>query len=145
MAQKKELGREQKRQLALDLYLNTDYTQKQICAIVGWSEKSFSDNKEKGKWEELKGAQTITAQKIIRNLHVRAYELSEQGKFNADEMSKIAKSIEIFSDKRVTISSTINVFKEFTTWAFTRNPELAKQINILQQEFIQDKLNGIAQ
>jgi hypothetical protein len=67
MAKVDKLSRERKRELALEMYLNTDKTQKEICAIVGWTEKTFTDNKEKGQWDSLKGATTITATTSLKN------------------------------------------------------------------------------
>lgn len=64
MSKNDNLSRERKRELALEMYLNTDKTQKEICEIVGWTEKTFTENKEKGVWDALKGASTITAANI---------------------------------------------------------------------------------
>lgn len=138
---KSTMSNAQKRDVALDLYINTDKSQKEICEIVGWAEKTFSDNKEKFKWDLLKGASTITAQNIIGKLYKRLDEMVKDDgtPINADQLIKITKSIEALSNKKVTISQIINTFKEFNTFGFSRNPELIKQITQLQTEFINDK------
>src|SRR5690606_26007390 len=102
-----------------------------------------SQYKQKENWEELKSASAITSQKIIRNLYQRLNDLTEEGKtLDADKIIKLANSIEKHSDRRATISNTINVFKEFTSWMMERDSELAKQINSYQKEFIDHKINA---
>lgn len=139
---KKEIGRQQKRDLAFDLYLNTDKSQKEICEIVGWTEKTFSENKDKGNWEELKGAETITSRKIIANLYQQLHDLSDKPIVHADKIIKLANAIEKLSGKKVTLSNSINVFKDFTIYAFGIDAELAKKINQLQNQYIQYKANN---
>lgn len=139
---KDKTSNDKKRELALDLYLNTDKSQKEICAIVGWTEKTFSSNKEKYKWDELKGASTITAQNIIRKLYLKLDGLANADDFNADALIKVAKAIEMMSDRKVTISHHINSFKEFTSWCLAKPNmvDFAKTLNSLQYEFINEKV-----
>jgi len=136
---KEKLSNDKKRDIALDLYLNTDKSQKDICEIVNWSEKTFSNNKEKFNWEKLKGASTITAQNIIGKLYLKLETIVDADKIDADALSKVAKAIELLSNKKVTLSQHINCAKEFTTWAFSINPDLAKEINKLQSQFITER------
>jgi len=131
----------QKREDALDLYLNTDLSQKQICDIVGWSERTFTTNKEKHLWQALKDAQSVSTNAIIGNLYKHAARLSEADEIDADKLIKIANSIEKLSDKKVTLSHIINVFKEFTHWAIAENRDFARKVNELQQKFIVQKVN----
>lgn len=133
------MSNDRKRDIALDLYLNTDKSQKEICEIVDWSEKTFGTNKEKHMWDALKGASTITAQNIISQLYLKLEAIVYEDKINPDALIKVAKSIEMLSNKKVTISQHINCAKEFCTWAFGIDPELAKKINKLQSQFITEK------
>jgi len=142
MAKKKELSREQKRELALEMYLNTDKTQREICEIIGWTPKTFTENKEKGDWEALKGATTITAANIIKKLYLKLEILVDNEKIDADALIKVTKSIEFLSNKKVTVSQHINCSKEFTTWLFGRKPELAKEVNKYQLEFINELVSN---
>jgi len=136
-------SRDNKRALALELYMNSDLNQKQICEIIGWTEKTFSENKIKFGWDELKGATTITPHKIISKLYKRLDTMTEEGMpLAADEIIKIAKSIEKLTDKRTTISHIINVFKEFNTFVMGRDGDLGKKVNDLMNEFIAGKING---
>ena len=135
-----------KKAYAFDLFMNTDYTQKRICELVGVSEKTFGswkNNKadENQDWDQLKSATQITSKVIERNVYKRLAELTAEGKaFQADQLIKAAKTIEILRGDKITLSQTINVFKGYTTFLFDKNPELAKQNNIYQQEYINQLL-----
>lgn len=142
MGKQQKLNNDDKRSIALDLYLNTDYTQKQICEIVGWTEKTFTNNKEKYNWEGLKGASTVTAQSIIGKLYLKLEKLVDEPNINTDALIKTAKTIESLSDKKITLSHHINCAKEFCTWAFGVDPELAKKINKLQAQFITERASN---
>ncbi len=137
---KVKLTREDKYSIAFDLYLDTDKTQKEIAQIVNVTEKTLTKWKNDNEWDLLKSAETVTARKIIDNLYKRAYALSQDENSKADDIIKIANSIEKLSNKKVTISQIINVFKDFTTWAFGEEPETAKLINKLQRKYIDYKI-----
>ncbi|MDY3352306.1 helix-turn-helix domain containing protein [Riemerella anatipestifer] len=139
---KKELNREDKKAVALDLFLDTDKTQKEIAEIVGVTEKTLTKWKLEGEWDKIKSASTITARNIIDNIYLKMHELSQSDKLEADKLIKLASTIEKLSDKKVTISQIINVFKDFTTWAFGEDPELAKQINLLQKKYVNHKIGS---
>lgn len=142
MAKKKGMSNEDKKAIAYDLFLSTDKTQKEICQIVTVTETTFTRWKQDGDWELARQAQTITANNIITNLYQKAYDLSLAEVIDADKMIKIANSIEKLSNKKITISNIINVFKEFTSFAFNEDADLAKQINVLQRKFVDHKING---
>ena len=139
---KKALGREEKKAIALDLFLDTDKTQKEIAEIVNVTEKTVTKWKVEGDWDLLKSASTITARNIIDNIYQKMHELSLSDKLEADKLIKLASTIEKLSNKKVTVSQIINVFKDFTTWAFGEDPELAKQINLLQKKYVNNKIGS---
>ncbi|RWX03370.1 hypothetical protein [Flavobacterium cerinum] len=142
MAKKQSMNNDDKKALAYELFMETDKTGKEISSIIGVTEKTFGVWKNSGDWELRKQAQTVTAKNIITNLYEKAYELSMAKTVDADKLVKLANTIEKLSNKKVTISQIINVFKDFTTFAFGENPEVAKQINILQRKYVDHKLNG---
>lgn len=137
---KKRLSGDEKKAIALDLFMDTDKTQKEIAEIVQVTEKTIGKWKTDGDWELLKNATSITARNIIDNLYKRAFELSGNPNSKPDDIIKIANSIEKLSNKKITVSQIINVFKDFTSWAFGQDPELAKAINLLQKKFINHKI-----
>ncbi|WP_312296871.1 hypothetical protein [Chryseobacterium sp.] len=140
MNEKKKLSGDEKYAIAQDLYLETDKTQKEIAQIVHVTEKTLGKWKTEGEWELLKSASTVTARKIIDNLYKRAHILSEDPKSKPNDIIQIANSIEKLSNKKVTVSQIINVFKDFITYAFSQNPELAKEINLLQKKYVDHKI-----
>lgn len=142
MGSKKEISNEDKKAIAYDLYMNTQLSQKEICAKVHVTTATFTAWKKKHEWEIHKQAFSITSQNIISNLMQKAYEMSNQEKVNPDGVLKLVKSIEGLSANKVTISNIINVFKEFTSWAFDKNPEIAKEINKLQKQYVDHKISA---
>lgn len=139
---KKGLSNDDKKAIAFDLYISSDKSQKEIAQIVNVNEATVSRWKIDDDWDLARQATTITAQNIITNLYQKAYELSTAEVIDADKMIKIANSIEKLSNRKVTISNIINGFKEFTTFAFGEDAELAKQINSMQRRFLDHKING---
>ena len=136
------LSNKDKKKLALELYLNTDKNQKEICQLAGCSEPTFTKWKKAGKWEEQKGAYEITSSKIITRLYKKLDTLSQAETIDADKLIKVANTIEKLSDKNATVSQIINTFKDFTGWLFKEDPELAKRVNSLQKKYIDLKING---
>jgi len=141
MAKKRELSNEDKKTIAYDLYMNTQLSQKEICERVIITEATFTAWKKKYDWEVHKQAFSITSQNIISNLMEKAYNMTLEDTVNSDAILKLVKSIESLSDKKTTISQIINVFKGFTQFAFDRNPEIAKEINLLQRQYVDEKIN----
>jgi DNA-binding XRE family transcriptional regulator len=140
MNEKKKMTNDEKYSIAQDLFLETDKTQKEIAEIIHVTEKTLGKWKTEGEWDLLKSASTVTARKIIENLYKKAHALSEDPKSKPNDIIQIANSIEKLSNKKVTISQIINVFKDFTTYAFTQNAELAKEINLLQKKYVDYKI-----
>jgi|SRR6185437_1548399 len=140
---KDKLSNEDKKSLAYDLYMNTDKSQNEICDIIGVAPKTLTKWKQDGLWEELKGATTITANNIITNVYKKMHEMTlVEGKLNADALAKLARVIEVISDKKYTISQVMNVFREFTNWLFTRDAELAKSLNKHMKVWVDELING---
>lgn len=142
MAGKREISNEDKKAIAYDLYMNTQLSQKEICAKVHITPATFTSWKQKHDWEIHKQAFSITAQNIISNLMEKAYDMSKEDKVQPDGILKIVKSIEGLSANKVTVSNIINVFKEFTTFQFDRDPELAKRINKAMKAFVDHKISA---
>jgi transcription initiation factor TFIIIB Brf1 subunit/transcription initiation factor TFIIB len=129
---------DKKQQTALDLFLYTDKTQKEIAEILDVSEKTISKWAASENWDELKGASSVTAAKIVTKLYKKLDELADADKLDTDALIKTARTIEALTDNRVTIPQTINAFKEFTSWLFTKDSELAKMINDKQMDYIRE-------
>lgn len=141
MRDKKKLTNDEKYAIAQDLFLDTDKTQKEIAEIVGVTEKTLGKWKTEGDWDMLKNASTVTSRKIIENLYKRSYELSLDPKSKPDDIIKLALSIEKLSNRKVTVSQIINVFKDYIAFVFKDNAELAKEINLSQKKYVDYKIS----
>jgi transposase len=138
-----ELSNAKKKQLAEQLYVYDDLSQKEIAEYLGTTQKTISDWKTKGKWDEMKSAQTLTRDEIIKNLYHQALKIQEVVKgedrmmtpAEVDMIMKISASIEKL-DKKINLQVIIPVFKEFGKWLVEINPELAKSILPYQKQFI---------
>jgi DNA-directed RNA polymerase specialized sigma subunit len=135
------MNNKDKKLVAHDLFMNTDKTQREISEIIGVNEKTIIRWKTEGKWEMLRSANTLTAQKIINNIYLKLEKLTNDDKLDADKIIKLANSIEKLTDRKTTLSQAINVFKEFTSFLMGKNPDLAKVVNEYQKEYITSKIN----
>jgi DNA mismatch repair protein MutH len=141
------MNQHQKAEVSRTLYLMTDKTQKEICEVVGWTEKTFTDQKRKGKWDEMKDTKSLTRQQIITILHGQTLKLIEGANeenrlLSAKEIDSIAKltaSIDKL-EKKATIETFIEVFEEYNKWLMNVQPDFAQQNNLYQDSFIHSKI-----
>lgn len=141
------MTKEQKVDIARTLYLMSDKTQKEICLIVDWTEKTFGEQKRKGKWDELKDTRSLTKQQIVTILHAQTLKIIELAKSEErvlsakeiDSIAKLASSIDKL-EKKATIETFIEVFEEYNKWLMTIQPDFAQQNNQYQDKFIHSKV-----
>lgn len=137
----------QKIEVARTLYLMTEKTQKEICEVVGWTEKTFTEQKQKGKWNELRDTKSLTKQQIISMLHYQTLKIVDSAKdedriLSAREVDSIAKltaSIDKL-EKKATIETYIEVFEEYNRWLMGVNVDFAQRNNQHQDLFIQSRI-----
>lgn len=138
------LSREQKREFALDFYIHTHYTQKEICEVVGWTEKTFTINKQKFHWDELKEVTTKTPEIVLTNLYKLLERLTEEsleGDYHAKDIAMIAGAIEK-QEKRITnLSTYIQACKIFVEWLQPTNLELAQTFSRLYMQFVHELID----
>lgn len=140
---KDKLSKEDKKTLAYDLFINTDKTQTEICAIIDIAPRTFTRWKQDGLWEELKAATSITANAIITGIYKKMYDMTNgDTELNADAMAKLAKVIEVISTSKYTLSQIYNVFKEFTNWLYPKNIDAAKQLNNYMREWVDELISN---
>ena len=133
----------QKAEVAKALYLITEKTQREICEIVDWSEKTFSEQKSKGKWGELREKKTMSKQQIVTELHAQTLGLLESAKDEGrllksaeiDGIAKLAAAIDKI-ESSATLETYIQVFEEYTKWMFGVDGKFAKANNVYQDMFI---------
>ncbi len=141
------MTQKQKVDVARTLYLMTEKTQKEISEVVGWSEKTFTEQKQKGKWNELRDTKSLTRQQIISMLHMQTFKLVDAAKTEnrllsareIDSIAKLAASIDKL-EKKVTLETYIEVFEEYNKWLMVKNMNFAQVNNHHQDMFIQSKI-----
>ena len=134
-------------EVARILYLTTDKTQKEICDVVGWTEKTFTEQKRKQNWNELRDTKSLTKQQIISMLHVQTLKIVDAAKNEnrllsareVDSIAKLTSSIDKL-EKKATIETYIEVFEEYNRWLMSVNIDFAQRNNQYQDSFIQSKV-----
>ena len=138
----------QKIDVARTLFLMTEKSQKEIAEVVGWSEKTFSEQKQKGKWSEMRDTKSLTKQQIISMLHTQTFKLIEGAKDEnrllsareIDSVAKLAASIDKL-EKKATVETYIEVFEEYNKFLMSVNVDFAQRNNHYQDLFIQSKIS----
>jgi predicted DNA-binding protein YlxM (UPF0122 family) len=137
------LSREQKRAYALQLYLQDNLSQEEICELVEWTPKTFYNNKVKGKWEEMLKMKASAKEQTIVNLWNRIYELSsakDSAKTNAKEIAMLSKAIERHTSASENISQVIENFKNFINWLKLIDLEFSQKVNKYQKDYVGELL-----
>lgn len=142
------MNEKQKIEVAKILFLSTDKTQKEICDIVKWTEKTFSKQKQKGNWGEMLETKSLTKQQIISMLHSQTFKIAdaatnEKRLLSAREVDSIAKLTSSIDklEKKATIETYIEVFEEYNKWLMIANVDFAQRNNHFQDLFIQSKIS----
>lgn len=139
----------EKAEIAKALYLTTNKTQKEICEIVGWHEKTFREQKIKGKWDAMREVKTMSKQQIITLLHEQTLQMIQAVKAEGrllkpgevDCIVKLTSSIDKLENSE-TIETYINVFEEYTKWLLSVNVALAQENNLWQDKFMSNKIQA---
>ena len=139
----------QKIDVARTLFLMTEKSQKEIAEVVGWTEKTFTEQKQKGLWREMRDTKSLTKQQIISMLHTQTFKLIEGAKdenrlLSAREIDSVAKltaSIDKL-EKKATIETYIEVFEEYNKYLMSVNVDFAQRNNQYQDGFIQSKISS---
>lgn len=139
----------QKIDIARTLYLMTEKSQKEISEVVGWTEKTFTEQKQKGKWSEMRDTKSLTKQQIISMLHTQTFKLIEGAKDEnrllsareIDSVAKLTSSIDKLETK-ATIETFIEVFEDYNKYLMSVNVDFAQRNNSYQDLFIQSKISS---
>lgn len=145
------LSRQKKQELAKELYLKTDNTQKAICEKVGCSTRSLTAWIKKGKWESLKISYTISKEQELRRIYIQIREINnaiadrdEGQRFattkEADILSKLAAAAKNLESETST-SEVIDVFISFNKFLQKHDFEKAKEIAEFQDAYIKFRLS----
>ena len=142
---KKEL--EKTKELARLYYLNGD-TQKLVAEKVGVSRVTVNKWVSDGGWDALRTAKSITRKELVAKIMRKADERLESGEFSADEMAKLAASIEKI-DKRTNATTIIEVLTSYNNWLVARTridkeltTDFLKTTNRYQDMFIAEQVSA---
>ena len=145
MASKKEL--EKTKELARLYYLNGD-TQKLVAEKVGVSRVTVNKWVSDGGWDALRTAKSITRKELVAKIMKKADEKLENGDMSADEMAKLAASIEKI-DKRTSATTIIEVLTSYNNWLAARTQidkeltvDFLKMTNRYQDIFIAEQVSA---
>lgn len=134
------------KQVAYTLFLQGTKTIIEIAEIVGVSEKSIRNWKEKYKWDDLKVAENSTQDLIVNYLNKAILELMQENEgrgtiTNIKEIARLTKLKEVHSSK-LPLATYFAVFKDFNEYLKNIGElTLAKQFNTFQNTFIQNKIS----
>lgn len=107
------MARKKKEQdLARELFLNTDRSQKDIAEIVGVSQKAVSGWATDGHWAEMKKMREQTPERIVSDLYRELDEINTAIK-NREAGTRFATSAEADARRKI-ISSIKDMMKEVT-------------------------------
>lgn len=146
---KKLLTREEllaKKEAAKDLFVRGSKTQKEIAKITGISEKTISDWKQAGKWDEQIKSITLTKEEQLKLLYSQLSELNgfiskkEEGRRypdskEADALKKITSAIKDL-ETELNIQTYIDVFIAVTSWQRSINTDKSRELADTFDQFI---------
>lgn len=142
---KKEL--EKTKELARLYYLSGD-TQKLVAEKVGVSRVTVNKWVGEGSWDALRTAKSITRKELVAKIMRKADERLESGEMTADEMAKLASSIEKI-DKRTNATTIIEVLTSYNNWLVARTQtdkeltvDFLKATNRYQDMFIAEQVSA---
>jgi transposase-like protein len=148
-----KLSNNEKKDLAKALYLQGQYTLKDIAEKVGIAEKTISGKDgwvQKEGWDKMRKSLTTTKAEQLAFLYDILAKMTEDGKKaledddpktnpDYDGISKISKAIERL-EKETNVGEMIQTFILFLKFLRTENMDLAKQFNHWSMIFIQDQM-----
>ena len=139
--------------LAHDLYMRTNKSLKEIAEVTKVKYDTLLQWSQKGKWKELRAANSITRAQVINNTLLQIKELQDEingrdKKYptskESDTLIKLGNLIRDL-DKGLSLADYISMFEEFLRYLAEVNPEVAKSVGPYTLEFSQNKARQIAQ
>lgn len=137
----------QKKQLAEELFMHGNYTQKELAERVGVTENTMG--KWVKPWRKLLAASKTTKQEVLQRIDKAINDIfvdaeNEGRKLNSadyDAISKLNKTRESI-DREMGLSVIIEVFQEYNSFLMVQNSDLCKQNNEYQDQFVNLKASG---
>ena len=148
MAKEKASDKIDKRAEARQLYLTQRFEQKQICAILGIGENTFTRWKKDGRWDEVRGAQSSGKERFSQILMEQIMELDKSLKaegrplMTSKEINSLWQLQNMLRKTEETgnLSAKVTVISNFTDWIRARYPADLKRFMQLADEFIMEAI-----
>lgn len=129
-----------KKEIAKLLYINNDFTQKNIAEKIKVTENTIGKWVKDEKWDEQKKALSVSKTTLLKKMYAYLETIldKEEGSIVADRVVKITRAIERLQDKKASFENYIEVFQNFTNYVSREDIELAKIIVKKQDEFVRE-------
>lgn len=129
-----------KKEIAKLLYINNDFTQKNIAEKIKVTENTIGKWVKDEKWDEQKKALSVSKTTLLKKMYSYLETIldKEEGSIVADRVVKITRAIERLQDKKASFENYIEVFQNFTNYVSREDIELAKIIVRKQDEFVRE-------
>lgn len=125
------------RELARELFLATNKTAKEIAELVGVTEQTLARWRRDDGWDKVKGASSLTADRLMANLHNAAFVLSEQHPLDVDKLAKLANSIEKLKPGKLSLTNILQSLTALNNFILNRGDlGLARELKEIQSQFI---------
>ena len=139
------MAKEKQKSAARDMFINTDTPQYEIAEIVGVNPATISKWAADGKWEELKGANSLTRDEVIGSLYLGVQKLTgthgELVANNADKICKLAAAIDRLQPSKTSLHTKMQVLRDFNNWMLDTDLEAAKSFAKFQKRYINEQVN----
>ena len=144
-----DLSITQKKEWAQTLFTSTDQTQKEIALKVGTSERTMSKWVNEGQWDKLRKSLLTTKSEQLRMLYDQLQTLNAFIKENtgyasskeADSILKLTAAIKNL-ETETSVGQIIEVATQFIRFVQADNLEVSKQITMLFDGFIKERLKS---
>jgi len=136
---------DEKQRAAQSLYVRGSLNRKEIASLVEVNEKTLRAWIDKGNWDAMKEAISVTRQQLLHDAYVQLravnIAIADRGgipnKELSDAKSMIRKEIELFSDSPLHLY--VEVFDEVSEWLMKGHPAEAVLVSTLFLKFLEQK------
>lgn len=140
-----KLDKNQKRELAYQLYMNSSVTFKEVAERVGVQQKTLSRWAQEGGWQDEKAARSVTKPKLLQNFYQQILKTQEAAQEEdrpltyqeADQLAKLANAVEKI--EKDNLSTYVRVLEGYNNWLKDVDLELAQKNVEYMTEFLQKK------
>ena len=132
------------------IYMNGNYTQKQVADLAGTTEKTLAKWIQENAWEPEKVAKTITRKQLLQESYAQLQAINEKirechhvpTKALSDAKAQCVREIEAFSDQPLHL--IIETLEDLMSFTAKCKPAMLKPLAELTEAFVKQKEYGNA-